>query len=1036
MNCRVIPAFTLAATSLFGAELPIPEKPEYNRDVRPILADSCFRCHGFDKNKRKADLRLDVRDAALAETDGIRPIVPGKPEESEIWKRLHLEDPEEVMPPPEEARQVSKREKEVLRRWIAQGAEYQEHWAYIPPVKTPVPPAQPGEANNPIDAFVAERLKKIGLAPEPEADRVTLARRFYFDLIGLPPTPRDIEAFVNDPAPDAASKLIDRLLTAPEFGERMAVWWLDQVRYADTIGYHSDNPMPVSPFRDYVIRSFNGNRKFDRFTIEQIAGDLLPNKSQETLVASAYNRLILSTEEGGAQPKQYEAKYLVDRVRSIGTTWLGQTFMCAECHDHKYDPVTARDFYALGAFFADVEEAAVGRRGEGMPVMTAENRAASEEAAAAISELEKKLAGPHPELAAAQAEWEKTAVASLADAGWTTLEFSKREAPAGTQLEQAATGEIFAKSEHPGEGTYVLSAMEQQGSVVAGVRIEALPHAALPAKGPGRAANGNFVITEVIAKIKRAGGAEETLKFSAAVATHEQTNPGDAPPYHGWPAAAVIDGDAKGKQWGWAILPEAGKANTLTLALDKPATLAKGDLLSLDLLQNHGSGTHGLGYFRIRTTGDPSAVRAVIAAGALPGPVVEALKVPIEKRTTSQQHQISRHFRSTAHALEPLRKDLASAKQKQQDLLAKAGRCLVTTASPNPRIVRILPRGDWQNETGEILLPATPRFLPEAVASTSQVRRNRLDLAKWLVNTRNPLTARVQVNRLWKLFYGSGIVKTLDDLGTQSEVPDHQPLLDWLACEFMESGWDLKHMVRLMVGSLTYARTSVAPHDLLARDPQNREWARGGRWRLDAEFVRDNALAISGLLVRRVGGPSVKPYQPAGYWENLNFPPREWENSRDENQWRRGLYTWWQRSYVHPSLLAFDAPTREECAADRTRSNIPQQALALLNDATYVEAARMFAVRILKEGGGDDTTKLQWAWHLATGRRADAAEVAELMQLLVRHRTQFSSNQQAVSQLVKTGLASNPDGIPAAEQASWMSVARTLLNLHETITRS
>lgn len=1027
--------FLTLSLPLLAAEPPLPDKPQYNRDVRPILADACFRCHGFDKNTRKADRRLDTFDGATAANEeGKKAIAPKHPELSEMIARLGTKDEDDLMPPPKEARQLTAREKEILKRWIEQGAEYQAHWAYIPPVKPVVPEtARPGPpAGNAIDSFVAVHVAETGLTPAPEADRVTLARRLCFDLTGLPPAPKEVETFVKDTSPDAYAKLVDRLLASVPFGERMAVWWLDQARYADTIGYHSDNPAPVSPWRDYVIHSFNANKRFDRFTIEQIAGDLLPDKNQETRVASAYNRLILSTEEGGAQPKQYEAKYLTDRVKSIGTTWLGQTFMCSECHDHKYDPMTARDFYSLGAFFADVEEVAVGKRGDGIPVLSDEGQKQAAELAGRIGKLEKDLASPHPELAPAQAEWEKQTLENLSGSDkWSAVRFKQLEASPGTTLEQKTDAAILALPKEK-QGNYTLTSDTVRGPV-AGFRIEALPNDALPSKGPGRAGNGNFVLSEFTAQVLRAGGAVETIKFKSAEADHEQSSQGDGSPYKGWRAAAVIDGDAKGKAWGWAILPEAGKAHQLVIAAEKPVTLEDGDVLKLELRQNHESNTHGLGYFRISTAAAAESVQLPVK---LPEPAMAALLTPPEKRTDVHRILLAAYYRTIAPALSASRTALEELKKRRAKVEATGERCLVTTAMNDLRTVRILPRGDWQNASGEVVLPSTPRYLGNVQESTKEKRLNRQDLAGWLISRQNPLTARVFVNRLWKLFYGAGIVKSLDDLGTQSELPEYQSLLDWLACEFMDSGWDVKHLVRLMVTSAAYRQSSKATPEALASDPQNRHLARGGRWRLDAEFVRDNALAISGLLVRTVGGPSVKPYQPRGYWENLNFPQREWDNSKDANQWRRGLYTWWQRSYVQPSLLAFDAPTREECAADRTRSNIPQQALVLLNDMTYVEAARVFATRILAEGGGNDGARLAWAWREATLREPDQTEVSALAEILGKHRAKFAIDKKAADEAVKAGYAKPAEGAAATELASWMSVARVILNLSETITRS
>ncbi|HEX2749745.1 MAG TPA: DUF1549 domain-containing protein, partial [Verrucomicrobiales bacterium] len=645
-----------------------------------------------------------------------------------------------LMPPPDEARQLSAREKEILKRWVAQGAAYQAHWAYLPPVK-PKPPENPKTAlpvRNPVDSFIGARLAEEGLAPAPEADKVTLARRLYLDLTGLPPSPQEVDVFAKDTAPDACEKLVDRLMSASSYGERMAVWWLDQVRYADTIGYHSDTPVPVSPWRDYVIRAFNGNKRFDRFTEEQIAGDLLPEPSLETRVASAYNRLILSTEEGGAQPKQYESKYLTDRVKSIGTSWLGQTFMCSECHDHKYDPMTARDFYSLGAFFADIDEVAVGKRGDGIPVLSEEAQRKQAGLSGRIAKLEKDLAAPHPELVSSQAAWEKQVQENLTRSGdWHPVTFTKMEAPAGVTLEQGPDAAILAKSPKDGQGTYILTTDAVRGDI-AGFRLEALPHESLPAKGPGRAGNGNFVLTEFAVKVQRKGGATEIVKFTSAHADFEQSNAAANSPYQGFSAAAVIDGDVKGKQFGWAIAPESGKPHQLVVAMEKPVTLAEGDVLIVELLQNHESKTHGLGHFRISSTASLETARAI--AGLPPADIAALLKAAPAQRDERARQQLAAHYRSIAPELAAERQELESAKRDRTALETAADRCLVTTAMPNQRTVRILPRGDWQNESGEVVLPSTPRYLGNVKESTKEKRLTRRDLAGWLMSRENPLT--------------------------------------------------------------------------------------------------------------------------------------------------------------------------------------------------------------------------------------------------------------------------------------------------------
>lgn len=802
-----------------GAALSAAEPVDFNRDIRPILSDNCFYCHGNDANHRKAKLRLDVRDDALAK----EAFVPGKPDESALVERIFTEVEDDLMPPPDSNKKLTDRQKEVLKLWVAQGAPYQQHWSYEKPVKAEIP-----GGDNGIDHLVGKRLAVLGLRPSSEADRRTLIRRLHADLTGLPPHPDEVAAFVADRDPEAYGKLVERILKSPHFGERMAIGWLDVVRYADTIGYHSDVPRNVWPYRDWVIASFNGNKPFDRFTIEQVAGDLVPGANLESRVGSAFNRLLLTTEEGGAQAKDYEQRMLTDRVRAVGAAWLGQTTGCAQCHDHKFDPFTQRDFYALGAFFADIKEAAIGKREEGISV-------APEADVAKLKALDVALAQAGKELDALQPEWEAEA-----------------------------------------------------------------------------------------------------------------------------------------------------RVGTVTVSDAKVAVLLKKE------------------------------------AGKLNG---------------REKTAIRDHFRAKAAGrFAPVRETYAKAERARNAFAASIPKCLVSESAPAARVVRILPRGNWMDESGEIVKAALPHYLPQPLIEGREP--NRLDLAHWLVSRENPLTARTVTNRLWKQFFGTGLSKVLDDLGAQGELPPNQPLLDWLACEFMDSGWDVKHIVRTIVMSRTYRQVSTATPELVAADPYNRELARQSPFRLDAELVRDTALSVSGLLVPRIGGPSVKPYQPDGYWENLNFPTRTYPVDSGESQYRRGLYTWWQRTFLHPSLLAFDAPSREECAAERNRSNIPQQALVLLNDPTYVEAARAFAARILAEGEGTPEKQIVWAWQQTLQREPTAAELKTVGALYQKHLSEYREDASAAGELITVGQQPAPKDLDPAQLAAWTHVARVLLNLHETITRS
>lgn len=850
-------------TSAPALEPPLPERIEFNRHVRPILSENCFACHGPDKNTRKAGRRLDTREGALADQDGLRAVVPGAAAESELVARLRSTDPDEVMPPPGSHKSIPARDREILVQWIEQGAEYEPHWSYAAPRKPEItePPLQP---LHPIDTLVLAALDRTGWSPAPEAAPDVLLRRLHLDLTGLPPAAEDLAAFRQAWTADADAALrarVDALLASPHFGERLAIPWLDLVRYADTVGYHGDQNMAVTPYRDYIIASFNANKRFDEFTREQLAGDLLAEglpegaRRTELLVASGYNRLNSTSEEGGSQPKEYLVKYMTDRVRTTSTTWLAATLACAQCHDHKFDPLLTRDFYALGAYFADLEEVGVYGGNGHRP----------------------------PEMMVPRAEDQER----LADVANTLLPAA--EGAFGAAQPPTLADEVAAWIDHL--------------------------HFALPALATAAGAPAT------------AGGA------AAALAAHP---------------------------------------------------------------------------------GDPAATLAP-------------------------------HFRQHAPSLAP-RREAATALRAERDAILARGTKTLVAKHVEPRPIRVLPRGNWMDDSGDLVEPAVPvLFRPTPPAAANPRRESRLDLANWLVARDNPLTARVFVNRLWKQFFGTGLSKSLDEFGSQGEWPANQELLDWLAVEFMDSGWDIKHLVRLIVTSRTYRQSSsLTPAQLAAgqtyeADPDNRQLGRQSRFRLDAELVRDNALVISGLLVDQIGGPSARPYQPPGYYANLNFPVREYEPHQDANQWRRGVYMHWQRTYLHPMLLAFDAPGRDECTATRDRSNTPLQALTLLNDPTFVEAARAFATRILREGGPaetDDATRLHWAFLTAVGRPPTADESGVLLPLLEKSRTEFAADATGTADFLKIGLQPAPADLPAAEVAAWTTVARALLNLHATVTRS
>ena len=1001
--------FSAWPSGLIAAEI------DFARDIRPLLSDNCFSCHGPDARQRKAGLRLDTRDGALADHDGVSAVVPGKPGESELIRRITAADEDDLMPPPDSGKQLDADQKALLQRWIAAGAEYDLHWAYKP-VTRPEPPKVSDDSfiRNDIDRFVLAAMRAQGHEPAREADRRTLIRRLSFDLTGLPPAWEQVRAFAADRSPRAFEARVDQLLTSPHYGERMAVFWLDLVRYADTMGYHSDNVQTKPLYREYVINAFNDNLPFDQFTREQLAGDLMPGATRRQRIASGYNRLNMTTREGGSQPKEYIAIYLGDRVRNVSAVWMATTLGCTECHDHKYDPFTSRDFYSLGAFFADLEETPVGPQ-KYTPLPTAAQQVEVDELKKQIPTLESALNTQTPALDAALAKWEASQVQ------WTVLEPSAAVAANGTTLAIRDDRSILASGHLPDVDTYTVT-LNAAPTGMRAFRIEVLPDDSLPKKGPGRAGNGNFVITEVIVQ---ADGKPVPLRN--ATASFEQTLANQNNPYKKWSAASAIDGDARGASFGWAVLPKVGAAQRLVFEAAE-AIDAAGELTVI-LKQAHGT-QHTLGRFRIFATAHTGEV--TVDSASPPKNIADILAVPLAKRSDDQKKTVAAHFRSFTPELADKRRELADLKARVKQLEKAFPTSLISVRLAKPRTVRILPRGNWQDESGPVLQPDIPARLG---AAGRESRASRSDLADWVVSRDNPLTARVMVNRLWAMCFGRGLATPLDDFGAQGTPPTHPELLDWLAADFMDHGWDIKRTLKLLVTSGAYRQASVTDAAVMAADPQNKWLARQGRWRLDAEMVRDNALAVSGLLAKPIGGASVKPYQPAGYWKHLNFPKRKWSHDNGASQYRRGLYTFWCRTFLHPSMLAFDAPTREGCVAERTRSNIPQQALVLLNDPTYVEAARVFAERILQQGGDTDAERLDWAFQRALSRGPSVAERDILLRLAKERSDYFAEDTEASRAAATAGEWPAAPALKPEQVAAWASVARTILNLYETTSR-
>lgn len=983
---------------------------DFNRDVKPILSDRCFQCHGPDEKHRQADLRLDDADSALDSA-----IVPGKPNESDLINRILSDDPDSVMPPPHaKKKKLTADEIAKLKTWIEQGAQYAGHWAYSAPQKPKVPSLGKLKdwGTSTIDQFVAAKLEAAGKTPSRPADRRTLIRRLYFDLIGLPPTPEQVQKFIDNKDPNAIEKIIDELLASKEFGERMAVYWLDQVRYADTNGIHGDNHRDHSLYRDYVIASFNDNKPFDQFTVEQLAGDLLPNRTNWQWIASGYNRLNMTTREGGAQAKEYRAKYAADRVRNASAVWMGSTLGCAECHDHKYDPFKSADFYRFAAFFSDIEEVAVGAQ---PPVklptaeqememalidqqLNAARQALNKKSPAREEQFKQFIVEQAEKLKVAKPAWQVTTPAALASSG-------------GSKLVQEGDT-VKSTGANPAKDNYTVT-LKSPLKTVSGFRLEVLTDPSFPNQSVGRG-NGNIVLTDVRATIDK-----QQVKIANAIADFSQ-------PSHDIKTAIDNRPDT-----GWAVSGHTQKSNrTAVFIFAKPVEVKADAEIVIELKHESVYSQHNIGKFRISLTdvGQPS----LGDQPGVPASVVAALQKP--NRNDKENAELYQFFLDKGEAVKADR-DKVQSLQQRKIAIEKSFRPILVTKRVTPRMTRVLPRGNWLDDSGAVVMPGVPSFLPQIPAGKEKDEAaNRLNLAQWFVDRNNPLTARVFVNRIWKIAFGEGIVRTPDDFGSQGSVPTHPELLDHLAIEFVESGWDVKKLVKSILMSRTYQQSSFADEAELKQDPANLLLSRQNRFRIDAEFVRDNALAISGLLVKEVGGASVKPYQPAGYWQHLNFPRRTYQPSTDQNQYRRGLYAYWCRTFLHPSLSVFDAPTREESCVQRPRSNTPLQALVLLNDPSYVESAQAFAERIVRNQK-DSASRLEFAFAQALNRKPTERESEILLGILENHKTEFTKDQDAAKKSIQAGIRKASADLDAAEMAAWTSVSRIILNLHETITR-
>ena len=1020
------------------------EKIEFNRDVRPILSDKCFYCHGPDKNHRKGKLRLDQREDAVTK----KAIVPGNAQESELIKRIYSTDKDELMPPPEAHKDLTETQKETLKKWITQGAEYQAHWSYIIPQRPAIPAVTDTKwGHTPVDYFILSRLEKAQLQPSAEADKRTLLRRLSLDLTGLPPTPSEIEAFLKDKSPQAYEKQVERLLRSPHYGERMAVPWLDAVRFTDTVGYHGDQNQNIFPYRDYVINSFNNNKPFDQFTIEQLAGDLLPNPTQEQIIATGFNRLNMMTREGGAQPKEYLAKYASDRVRTVGNAWLGSTLNCSECHDHKFDPFTMKDYYSMAAFFSDIKQWGVysyynytptpelkGFNNEYPfpPEMKVENQYLKTRAEYLKLRIENTLRERIAEINNSKtgkvtfASWKQESLEWLNKNpdGWLTprpqvmtdnrAKSSEKNKKKAEKLSDLITATNAVVKE---DNSIVFGGKQTTGDkieltlsegVYSSLRLELLPSA----ENRRSILRDNLTSATIKLKATLRFGKEKPTNILFDFGQADQSDPRYA---SGSEVVGVRDAwkvgsnDLKQQQtsvWQFKTPLQAKEGDVITITLDEnalgAAKFSLSKFASINPLDLNSAGTRLKDALRSKPTDKSGSAKFLQELYLLS----------------------SHHSPEVVTELRELRNQLLECREGITPTLI--------TVAWEPAVTRILPRGNWQDESGQIVTPAPPQFLSKQTASTN--RQTRLDLARWLTAKENPLTSRVIVNRLWKQMFGNGLCNSVEDLGAQGEWPSHPELLDWLAVEFRESGWDYKHMVRLLVNSAAYRQSSNLKPNVIESDPENRLLASQNPRRLEAEFVRDNALFVSGLVNLDIGGPSVYPYQPEGYYESLQFPDRDYIAEKDDRQYRRGLYMHWQRTFLHPMLANFDAPSREECTGLRNVSNTPQQALTLLNDPTFVESARVLAENVIN-ATKNDTKRLEMIYQRCLARSPKEAEKKSLLNLLSNQKSYYSEHKDEAEKLLAVGNTPSTSSLSPAEHAGWTAVCRVVLNLHETITR-
>lgn len=1019
MNSRIplILVIAMQAAALNAADGPV----SFVRDVRPILARNCFACHGPDDKHREGDLRLDTREGALAEHDGKQAVVPKNTAKSELIRRISSSDANEQMPPKDSGKSLSADQIATLNRWVAEGAPWGTHWSFEPPVRPAVPVVQNVKwPVSDLDRFVLARLEHEGLAPSPAADRQTLARRVSLDLTGLPPDPAILAKYLADTSPQAYETLVDDLLNSPAYGERWARMWLDLARYADTKGYEKDLARTVWRYRDWVIDAFNSDMPYDQFTREQLAGDLLPNATLEQQLATAFHRNTMVNDEGGTDNEEFRVAAVKDRVDTTLQVWMGLTFGCAKCHSHKYDPISQREYYQFYAFFNQTEDA---DDFDERPRLATPTRQQSEKLARTreeIARLEGQRDLATPELTLFANAWaDKVGSTS----GWVVPVPDEMTAASGSTLTRQEDGSILAEAKSPAKETYTVVIPINAGRLT-GLKLEAIPDKTHPKGGVGRSVNdGNFVLSGI--KVKLAQATAREILLTGAMADFSQKD---------YPVEQAIKNPDFHKR-GWAVSPQLTRTHTALFTPEAPVTIEADSKLVITLDHQFEFSYPGfsMGRFRLSITGDDSPA----LDGAVPEAIRAIARLSPVKRTPEQQVQLLKHVAGFAPSTQPTRDRIAAL---QKDLAIPIPQTPVLRELPEGkrRVTKMHVRGNFL-QPGDAVEPAVPANFHPLPAGAPL---NRLGVAEWLTDPGNPLTARVAVNRVWSQFFGSGLVETQEDFGSQGQPPTHPELLDWLAVDFMGTAndgasrpWSVKRLCKTIVMSATYRQSSRTTPGQLERDRFNRLLARGPRFRLEAEMIRDNALAAAGLLSHKMYGPSVMPPQPEGIWQST-YNTTRWETSQGEDRYRRGLYTFIKRTTPYPAMITFDAPSRELCTVRRINTNTPLQALVTLNDPAFVEAAQALARRMVKEGGTGLEVRIAHGLQWTLLRPAEPNEVAVLVKLYENRRDYYAAHADEAAKFATDPLGPIPAGMETTDLAGLTAVGNVILNLDEFVTRN